>query len=214
MRPPTLAGTIERRLLVNYRADPDVVRPHLPDGFTPDVVRGHAIIGICLIELRIRPAGLPRRVGFRSFNGAHRYAVIAPDGQPAVYIPRRDTNSTLVALAGGRIFPGSHHRARVVASEDHRRLTVALHSRDDEVRVVVAARLADRLPPNSVFSDAATASAFFERANVGYSATPRVDCLDAVALETTNWSVTPLTIDRAESTYFDDAARFPRGSIA
>ncbi|MCB0996173.1 MAG: hypothetical protein KDB21_13835, partial [Acidimicrobiales bacterium] len=42
----------------------------------------------------------------------------------------------------------------------------------------------------------------------------RVDCLDAVALETTNWSVTPLTIDRAESTYFDDAARFPRGSIA
>lgn len=39
MKPPILAGTIERRLLINYRADPDVVRAHLPAGFTPQSVQ-------------------------------------------------------------------------------------------------------------------------------------------------------------------------------
>ena len=213
MRPPTLEGTIERRLLINYRADPDVVRTHLPIGFTPHTIEGHAIVGICLIELRIRPTGLPRRVGLRSFNGAHRYAVIDPDGQPAVYIPRRDTNSTLVSLAGGRLFPGSHHRARIAATEDEHHLTVTLDSCDDQVHVAVTAHPTDRLPSNSVFTDPAAASVFFEHADTGYSDTTRVDCLDALTLDAANWSATPLAIDQVESSYFDNRARFPDGSI-
>lgn len=214
MRPPTLAGTIERRLLINYRADPDVVRTHLPKGFSPHIVEGHAIVGICLIELRIRPNGAPRQVGLRSFNGAHRYAVIDPDGQPAVYIPRRDTNSTLVSLAGGRLFPGSHHRARLSASEDEHHLSVTLDSRDDEVHVAVTAHPAYRLPPDSVFADPAAASAFFEHADTGYSDATRLDCLDTLTLKAANWSATPLAIDHAESSYFDSPDRFPADSIA
>lgn len=213
MRPPTLEGTIERRLLINYRADPDVVRTHLPTGFAPHTVEGHAIVGICLIELRIHPAGLPRALGIRSFNGAHRYAVIDPDGHPAVYIPRRDTNSTLVSLAGGRLFPGCHHRARITATEDEHHLRVTLASSDDLVHVAVKAHATDRLPSTSVFTDPAAASAFFEHADTGYSDTTRLDCLDTLTLETANWSATPLAIDQVESSYFDNPVRFPDGSI-
>ncbi len=213
MRPPTLEGTIERRLLINYRADPDVVRTHLPIGFTPHIVEGHAIVGICLIEVRIRPAGLPRRVGLRSFNGAHRYAVIDPEEQPAVYIPRRDTNSTLASLAGGRLFPGSQHRARITATEDEHHLRVTLDSYDDLVHVAVKTHATDRLPTTSVFTDPAAASAFFEHADTGYSDTTRIDCLDALTLETTNWSATPLAVDQVDSSYFDNSDRFPDGSI-
>lgn len=213
MRPIDLAGTIERRLLINYRADPDVASRHLPEGFSPQVVGDHAIVGICLIELRLRPAGLPRLVGVRSFNGAHRYAVIDPDGRPAVYIPRRDTDSALASLVGGRFFPGRHHRAHITATECHQRLSVTLDSHDNQVHVAVVAHPDDRLPRGSVFAGPAAASAFFERADTGYSDTNRSDCLDALTLETSNWSATPLAIDHVESSWFDDRDHFPAGSI-
>lgn len=35
MRLPTVAGTIERRLLINYRVDPDAVATLLPAPFRP-----------------------------------------------------------------------------------------------------------------------------------------------------------------------------------
>lgn len=215
---PALAGTIERRFLINYRADPDVVGPHLPNGFLPQTVGGHAMVGICLIELRVRPARLPPGVGLRSFNGAHRYAVIDPDGQPAVYIPRRDTNSALVALLGGRAFPGTHHRAAIAAIDDGERFQVRLLSRDQRIRVSLTARPDGRLPPTSIFSDPAAASRFFELASTGYSdagpsGTGRGGELEVLTLRTRNWSTSPLLIDRVESSYFEDADRFPPGSV-
>src|SRR5687768_4786244 len=45
MRIPTLTGTIKRRLLVNFRADPDVVRTVLPAGFEPKLQDGNSIVG-------------------------------------------------------------------------------------------------------------------------------------------------------------------------
>jgi hypothetical protein len=76
MRPPTLAATIERRILVNYRVDPDVLALLLPPPFRPVVVGGYGIAGICLIRLSgVRPAGVPRALGVTSENAAHRVAV-------------------------------------------------------------------------------------------------------------------------------------------
>lgn len=57
----TLIGTIEQRLLINYRVDPDVMAARLPPPFTPSLVAGHAIAGICLTQLRVRPRWAPRR---------------------------------------------------------------------------------------------------------------------------------------------------------
>jgi hypothetical protein len=105
MKVPALAAVIERRILVNYRVDPDLLGSYLPAPFRPALVGGHGVAGICLIRLgRIRPAGLPA-AGLRSENAAHRVAVCwdGPDGPvTGVYIPRRDTSSRLAALAGGR----------------------------------------------------------------------------------------------------------------
>src|SRR6187397_1241068 len=98
MRIPVLKGTIKRRLLVNFRADPKAIQQILPSPFRPKLHRGHAIAGICLIRLEdIRPAGLPAIAGLSSENAAHRIAVEWTDstGTPreGVFIPRRDTGS-------------------------------------------------------------------------------------------------------------------------
>jgi len=52
--------TIERRLLINYRIDPEVARLHIPSPFRPLLVSGWAVGGVCLIRLGgLRPAHLP-----------------------------------------------------------------------------------------------------------------------------------------------------------
>ena len=76
MRIPVVQGVIDRRILVNYRVDPDVMARVLPPPFRPQIVRGYAIGGICLIRLKgIRPRFVPIPVGLRSENAAHRIAV-------------------------------------------------------------------------------------------------------------------------------------------
>ena len=92
---PVLAGVVDRRLLINYSVDPGVIAAILPRPFRPQLVRGRAVAGICLIRLRnMRPAGLPSWIGLTSENAAHRVAVEwdGPDGiRNGVYIPRRDS---------------------------------------------------------------------------------------------------------------------------
>ena len=64
MRIPVIKGRIKRRLLVNFRAAPEVVQRIVPDPFRPKLYDGHAIVGVCLIRLeQIRPAGLPSFLG-------------------------------------------------------------------------------------------------------------------------------------------------------
>lgn len=59
MHLPFLEGLMRRRLLINYRADADVVRGLLPAPFRPKLHQGHAVVGICLIRLEsIRRRGL------------------------------------------------------------------------------------------------------------------------------------------------------------
>ena len=82
MKAPALAAVMERRILVNYRVDPDLLGSYLPVPFRPVLLGGHGVAGVCLIRLgRIRPAGLPA-ARLRSENAAHRAAVCwdAPDG--------------------------------------------------------------------------------------------------------------------------------------
>lgn len=110
MRLPVIRGIIDRRILANYRVDPCVLTKLLPPTFRPQMVDGFGIAGICLIRLKsIRPSFMPSWMGISSENAAHRIAVEWDDGdhvRTGVYIPRRDTSSTLNSLAGGRIFPG------------------------------------------------------------------------------------------------------------
>lgn len=217
MRIPTLRGLIDRRLLVNYRVDPDVLARLLPPPFRPKLVRGRAMAGICLIRLKqVRPRFVPAWLGIRSENAAHRAAVVWQDGgvsREGVYIRRRDTDSRLNAWAGGRLFPGLHHHARFDVNETPERIEIALTSDDGETRVAVAGRVVERLPGSSVFGSLAEASAFFEAGSVGYSATPDPAVFHGMELRCRRWEVTPLEIETATSSYFDDRSVFPSGSI-
>jgi uncharacterized protein YqjF (DUF2071 family) len=121
MKLPTIHGYIDRRILVNFIADPDIVRKIIPAPFRPKIYKDKAILGICLIRLKnIKLKGLPDFIGISSENGAHRIAVEWNEqGQTkeGVYIPRRDTSLRLNALAGGRIFPGKHYFAKFNVKE-------------------------------------------------------------------------------------------------
>jgi Uncharacterized conserved protein (COG2071) len=216
VRAPAVRAVMERRLLVNYRVDPDVLTSWLPAPFRPALVGGHGVAGICLIRLgRVRPAGFPAVAGLTSENVAHRVAVCW-DGRSGpvtgVYIPRRDTSSRLAALAGGRLFPGWQHPARFRAEEHDGRFRVQVDSRDGRVGIRVAGRLADDVPAGSVFGDLDAASRFFRCAPVGYAATPVRGRFDGVELETAGWGLHPLHLDEASSSFFDDPARFPPGT--
>src|SRR5689334_15935739 len=107
MKLPTIHGFIDRRILVNFTVDPDVVHKIIPEPFKPKVYKGKAIVGICLIRLKsIKPKGLPDFLGISSENGAHRIAVEwdeEGETKEGVYIPRRDTSLRLNTVVGGRL---------------------------------------------------------------------------------------------------------------
>lgn len=115
MKLPIIQGVIRRRILANFRVDPQVMQQQLPSRFRPKLQGDFAVAGICLIRLdHIRPRFVPESVGLNSENAAHRVAVLwDEDGttREGVFISRRDTNSQLNHLLGGRIFPGEHHQA-------------------------------------------------------------------------------------------------------
>ena len=217
MKIPAIRGIIDRRILVNYRADRDVVASLLPAPFRPKVVNGFAMVGICLIRLKqIRPAFLPSFVGISSENAAHRTAVDWEEkgiSREGVYVRRRDTNSRLNTIAGGRLFPGVHHHACFVVKESADRFEVALRSDDGETNIAVRGHVANCLPTTSVFASLEDASAFYQRDSMGYSATSDPARFQGLELRCLRWQVEPLSIDEVRSSYFDDQSIFPAGSI-
>lgn len=216
MRVPVVRGVIERRILVNYRVDPAVLRPVLPVPFRPQLVDGVAIAGICLIRLSgIRPPLVPQAFGVSSENAAHRIAVEwAEHGslREGVYIPRRDSSSRLNRTLGGRLFPGVHHAARFDVRESGDEFRVRMDSTDGAAHVLVDGTLASALPAGSVFGSLAAASAFFERGALGYSVTRRADTFDGLELRSLAWKVEPLAVTAVESSFFEDRRQFPTGS--
>jgi hypothetical protein len=217
MRLPNVHGLIKRRLLINYRVDPAIMSRQLPLPLRPKLHENSAIAGICLIRLEdVRPRRFPLALGISSENAAHRIAVVWEDesgSHEGVYIPRRDTASLVNRLAGGRLFPGEHHRATFHVSEDERCIALHMRSADGQADVDVVARMADQLPATSRFKTMSDASAFFEPGATGYSTTSCHNRLDGVVLKTEFWQLEPLAVERAYSSYFDDRDRFPRGSI-
>lgn len=214
MRIPTITGIIDRRMLVNFTVDPDVLKAVIPPPFTPKLFNGRGIAGICLIRLKeVRPKGLPAFIGIGSENGAHRIAVewiengVVKEG---VYIPRRDTSSRFNTITGGRVFPGRHHYAKFEVKEDRDNYRIAFKSSDDTT-ISVDAVLADSVEQGSIFKDLPTASAFFKAGSTGYS--PNGNKYDGLLLNTYQWEVKPLHVKEVSSSYFEDETIFPKGSV-
>ena len=212
-----MVGVVERRLLVNYRADPEVTARLVPAPLRPQVVNGWAVAGICLLRLgHLRLRGVPGGLGLRSENAAHRIAVewdTADGVASGVYIPRRDSGSLMNVLAGGRLFPGRHHRARFDTHETAEELRVGFAGADGAASARVHVRTVDRWPDSRLFADLDEASSFFRRGAIGYSATDDGRRLDGIALRTNAWQVEPVEIVDAQSAFFGDETRFPAGSV-
>lgn len=216
---PSMSATIERRLLINYRVDPEVLARVVPAPFRPQLVRDAGVAGICLVRLgQLRPIGFPRRLGVTTESAAHRIAVEwdspdRPEGvSRGVYIPRRDTSSRLTALVGGRLFPGDHHLARFVVDERQDHLAVSFESIDGGANVAVHAQVTDEIPTGSIFASVTEASAFFENSPLGYSANRQRDRYHGVELACAGWKVEPVEVADVRSSWFEDPSRFPPGS--
>lgn len=212
-----IAGTIDRRFLVNYRVDPEFLARQLPKPFRLHLVEGYGVAGICVIRLgQLRPEGLPASVGISTQNAAHRIAVewdTADGPVRGVYIVRRDTSSAATVQLGGRLFPGVHYRADFKFVEQSSRYEVAFKSRNDEASFAMSAGSADGLGPNSVFASLDEASKFFQQSPLGYSPSDREGVVEGLELQCASWNVEPLQIEHVESSVFDDATMFPRGSV-
>src|SRR5262249_44430257 len=216
MQIPKIQGLIRRRLLVNFRVDPSVIQRQLPAPFRPKLQAGYAVAGICLIRLEnIRPKYVPSLFGINSENAAHRIAVTWEDEHgvhDGVYIPRRDTSSLVNQVAGGRLFPGEHHRARFEIEESDCHVRLRMESLDHAVKVALSATSSADLTQGSCFRSLEEASKFFETGSLGYSATSNGERLDGVQLLTQQWNVEPLAVEDVYSSYFTDNSNFPEGT--
>ena len=214
MRVPVIRGIIDRRVLVNFRVEPQALAAVLPAPLRPKLVHGYGIGGICLIRLRdIRPRFVPSGLGIQSENAAHRIAVQWNGDREGVFVPRRDTSSWLNGLAGGRIFPGVHHRSRFAVREEHPSYSIGITGADGAPLLQVEATAAASLPSSSVFSTLAEASCFFEAGSVGFSPSREPGVLDALELRTKTWAMEPLAVANVSSSFFGDSSRFPLGSV-
>jgi len=214
MKIPIIKGIIDRRILINYQVEEDVLINYLPKPFKPKLVHGKGIAGICLIRLKeIRPKGLPKRFGISSENGAHRIAVEwEEDGEikEGVFIPRRDTSSRLNSWAGGRIFPGVHHLAKFSVQEKNQNYQISFKS-DDNTFLSINAKETTEWNKESVFDSLSDVSEFFENGSIGYS--PDKNCFEGLELKTINWKVSLLEVDAVESSFFENKRIFPIGTV-
>ena len=214
----TIQGVIRRRMLVNFCVEPEVIRRVLPAKFHPKLHKGFAIAGICLIRLeQMRPKYVPALFGASSENAAHRIAVLweGEDGQTqeGVFIVRRDTNSVVNTIAGGRLFPGEYHRANFQVTDSKVAIDFKMKSDDAEVAVRLRAKTTAGLPGNSRFETLEAASGFFEPGALGYSATRNGHRLNGMTLNTKTWRVEPLEVEEVYSSYFSDEKIFPAGAV-
>ena len=217
MRIPSISGTIARRILVNFRIDAEQMAAVLPAPFRPQLVKGYAIGGICLIRLKnIRPKFLPIPWGISSENAVHRIAVmweVEGQTQCGMYIPRRDTDSRLYTLASGTVFPDIHHYARFQVKEDEETFSVSMQSKDAQVNLKVTGTISPKLPAGSVFGNIQQASEFFEQSTQRYSNSKTDGEFEGLELQCQNWQIMALDVSEVQSSYFEDRSRFTADAV-
>src|SRR5215467_10389058 len=206
---PLIEGVIARRVLLNFRADVDIVQRLLPAPLKVDQHRGHAIVGVCLIRLEdLRPRGVPAPLGLSSENMAHRVAILYPtdDGmRPGVFIWRRETDKRVVELLGGRLFPGVHHHARFRVREDHDSLRMDVISDNGEADVSFTARKLVEWRGTPTFETFPEVSEFFRKGDCGFSCSLHGDELEGLQLKTHTWSMVPMEVESQRSAFFSDS---------
>jgi hypothetical protein len=214
---PVLNGTIDRRILINYRVKPDVVKAILPPHLEPLIINGYASAGICL--LRLKNIGMkysPSFLRITSENAAHRFLVKYKDGNKeiqGVYIPRRDTDSMLNVLLAGKIFSWPHYSAHFQVDEANGNYAVKMQSKDSYSSLSVEAQLANTFPSDSMFDSVNHASECFHGCPIGVSPSTVPNRFKTIQLKTKTWAVKPLLVQKLQSSYFENKSLFPEETI-
>ena len=217
MELPVLNGIIDRRILINYRIKPEVVKSLLPPHVEPLVINGYASGGICL--LRLKSIGVkysPSFLRITSENAAHRFLITyRKDDQiiKGVYIPRRDTDSKLNVLLAGKLFSWPHYPAIFQVEEGNDRYSVNMKSRDGKTELKVDAELDHNFPTNSMFDSIEHASSCFQSCPVGVSPSTNPKRFKTIQLKTRTWNVKPLQVRSLKSSFFEDQFIFPNNTI-
>jgi hypothetical protein len=213
---PVITGTIERRILLNYRIDPACAKQILPAPFRPRLHNGHAIGGVCLIRFRqLRPRYVPSALGFTSENAAYRIAVEWDEAgatRAGVYIPRRDTASPFNAWSAGRLFPGAMQRAQFHVEEGHGKYHIEINQPGAPPHVVFHGEDCDDYPATSIFSSLKEASTYVRDGALGYSPHRTGPHHEGMELRLLQWHMSPLHIHKAHIGLFEDTAVFPPGT--
>ena len=106
---PGVRGTVERRVLVNYRVGLGELDTELPDPFRAREVgeTGKGIGTVCLTRVEnARPAFAPARAGLSVRSVTHRIpAEIEGEGRFCAYVPVRGFSSRLCAAVGRHMLP-------------------------------------------------------------------------------------------------------------
>lgn len=198
---PTITGQIERRVLLNYRAEPTSVQKLLPSGMRARVINGYALVGVCMIRFaQLRPQGLPTWVGMGSENAAFRISVDWDEDDArhtGVYVLQRVTNHPLIRVLGGRLFPGVHQRARFECHETDDSVAI-----DIEIPSQQPVRVHGQTSTtwsSQVFSSHEDASAYFSQDTIGYSPKRCGATCEGLRLDCLEWATQPLatTINEA-----------------
>jgi Uncharacterized conserved protein (COG2071) len=216
MRTPIFCGVIKRRILLNYRADPEVVKRLLPAPFYPKLYHGYAIVGVCLIGLEsLRPRGLPGWVGVNTENAVHRMVAEWIDSQghshARIFVARRDTDLWLTTILRGKLFPGGYHRARFAVEESLGHVEFACRSIDRKMEISFSGDDTLQLPASSCFKS--LHEDFFRSADSANSLAEGWASLEGIALEEKEWKIRPFRISQVSCSFFADQERFPAGSV-
>ena len=204
MRPITqVRAHLRRRLLINYRLDPEYASTLLPQDLRPQLVDGSAVAGVCLVGLeRVSPVS-NRLGGIRSENAAHRMAVEWDEhGETTqgVFIFERHSSSLPSVLLGGRAFPGVHRHARFTTLDTDQRHRVSMRSRDQGLDVDV--QLTEEWQ-SSLFDSLQSASDFTRAGRIGWSRGHDQCTLEPVALTASEWSMQSAEVREIRSTFFE-----------
>ncbi|WP_171051647.1 DUF2071 domain-containing protein [Alteribacter natronophilus] len=205
----TVRGVIKRRVLINYQLDAKVAARVLPTPFRPKLVKGKAIIGICQIRMEdMRPEVLSKiPCGISSNNAAHRIAVEWEENgtkREGVYIFRRDTDSRMNSLAGGRLFPGFTHYSSFEVTDQDGQVDFSMTAKDNSATMRFKGHDTDTIPETSVFSSFQEISDFFREGADGYSPGREDNCSQGICLLTDTWNMKPFHVESSAATFFAD----------
>ena len=215
VRTPVLLATLERRLLVIYRLEPEAVVHLVPAPFWPQLVNGFAVGSLTLDHVTgLRPRRLPSAAGFASENAAHRIAVEwLQNGRTATgtFVLVRHTSSRRIAALGDRFFPGQRERAGFEVEDRGPNLRVACHSRDGAT--VIDAEVGEGGFTSELFASPEDVWRFCLRGAMTASLRQRGGVLDWIDERARGGVVRSASIERISSSVFPAAIGSPDSAI-